>query len=65
MSEEKIVYIPNTNILRHDFFAFLFFKQHYVLASLTLVHNPTIFLLPFVVLTRDKKLSKNNLEVNL
>jgi hypothetical protein len=65
MSEEKIVYILNANILRYKFFAFLFFKEQDVLASLTLVHKPTIFLLPFIVLTHDKTLSKNNLEVNL
>ena len=65
MSEEKIVYIPNANILVYEFFAFLFFKEHDVLASLTLVHKPTIFLLPFIVLTHDKILNKNNLEVNL
>jgi len=65
MSEEKIVYIPNSNILQHQSFAFLSFKEHDVLASLTLVHNPTIFLLSFMVLTHDKTLNKNNLEVNL
>jgi hypothetical protein len=65
MSEEKIVYILNANILRYKFFAFLFFKEQDVLASLTLVHKPTIFLLSFIVLTHDKTLSKNNLEVNL
>lgn len=65
MSEEKIVYIPNANILQHQPFAFLSIKEHDVLASLTLVHNPTIFLLSFMVLTHDKTLNKNNLEVNL
>jgi hypothetical protein len=65
MSEEKIVYIPNANILLHEFFAFLFFKEHDFLASLTLVHNPTIFLLPFMAFSSDKILNKNNLEVNL
>lgn len=34
-------------------------------ASMTSVHNPAVFLLQFMVLASDKKLSKNNLEVNL
>ena len=65
MSEEKIVYIPNANILLYQSFDFLFFKEHDALASLTLVHKPTILLLPFIVLIHDKTLNKNNLEVNL
>ncbi|MDX2368934.1 MAG: PIN domain-containing protein [Colwellia sp.] len=94
MSEEKIVYILDANILLNEPFAFLFFKEHDVVVSITifealcrsknrrnnvmpnykkvsvpasqtLVHNPNIFLLQFMVLISDKKLSKNNLEVNL
>lgn len=62
MNEDKIVYIPYANILLHEPFPF---KEHDFLASLILVHNPTIFFLPFMALSSDKKLSKNNLEVNL
>jgi hypothetical protein len=65
MNEDKIVYIPYANILLHEPFAFFPFKEHDFLASLILVHNPTISFLPFMALSSDKKLSKNNLEVNL
>ena len=94
MSEEKIVYILDANISLLELFAFLSFKEQYivpstalfealclsknrrnhaisihqkiiVLDSLTLVHNPNIFLLLFMILMSDKKLSNNNPEVNL
>lgn len=40
-------------------------KTTSVSVSVTLVHNPNVVLLQFMVLISDKKLSKNNLEVNL
>ncbi len=94
MSEEKIVYTLDINFPLYKPFVFLPFKEHDVVAlitlfeafylsqsrlgnvilnyesvdvptPLTLVHNPNVFLLQFMVLISDKNLSKNNLEVNI